>query len=168
MYNEAQKIKRRARRSKVSRRRRSSAGIKVVGLQNHGGCLADSQERSDGSENRGHHKVSGVNEFLLKRWVTFSIRTEGQSERTRRLVRLDLTILKSGPIVPVIALVAKVSGTRSAGISVRDGVVTKNLVDGSEPHKPGRLDSSRRSLRCPADRRHRCAFAVKEPILGRD
>lgn len=87
-------------------------------------------------------KVSGVNEFLLKRWVTFlDPKRKGKVSELDDWFALDPAILKSkdSSVPNEVALVAKKFQERiQRGISVRDGVVTKNLVDGSDPHKPGR------------------------------
>ena len=86
-------------------------------------------------------KASGVNEFLLNRWVAFlDPKQKGKVSELDQWFALDPAKLKSKDLfVPKeVALVAKKFQDRvQRGIRVRNGVVTKNLVDASKPHKPG-------------------------------
>ncbi len=86
-------------------------------------------------------ETRGVNEFLLKRWIEFLDPTQkGKVGELDKWFALDLASLKSedAAIPAEVAAVAKQFQERvERGISVRDGVVTQNLVNADMPHKPG-------------------------------
>jgi len=86
-------------------------------------------------------KTRGVNEFLLKRWIEFlDPKQKGKVSELDEWFALDAASLKSDDAeVPAeVVSVAKLFQERvERGISVRDGVVTQNLVDAEMPHKPG-------------------------------
>ena len=86
-------------------------------------------------------KSNDVNEFLLKRWIGFlDPKQKGKVSELDAWFELDPVALKSEPLmVPaeVAAVATNFQERVQRGISIRDGVVTKNLVDAGEPHKPG-------------------------------